>query len=405
LPVDHTANNIAEALKDVQRTWKLPENRQISITTDNGANMICIANILEWQRLSCFGHNLNLAVTNSIKNDQRVTRALGVAHGIVSAFSTSWKRRREMIKVQIEKKLPQHTLIVNCPTRWGSMAKMITRLLEQEEAIRTVLGASRDTSHLLPTWQDIHVWESLAEALSPLEDLTDFLSGDSHITISSVIPVLYNLATKVLKVKEDDSTLAKNIKQHVISYMEEKYTDSKTKEILNIATFLDPRFKVDFVEGDDLETLDDNIINEGMEILSAAGSSDAAESHSQQSSSTTSMEPATKKRKLSTFLKKDSTITTTTISIPLQKLQKEVEAYKSSPKLEIDSDETPMRWWKHHSTVYPILSQLSKKYLCICATSCTSERQFSTSGNIVTSYRASLKPNKVNMLVFLAQNL
>jgi len=43
-------------------------------------------------------------------------------------------------------------------------------------------------------------------------------------------------------------------------------------------------------------------------------------------------------------------------------LQREVEAYKSSTKLEIDSDE------KHHSTVYPALSQLSKKYLCMCAT-------------------------------------
>jgi len=26
LPVDHTANNIAEAMKYVPRTWKLPEN-------------------------------------------------------------------------------------------------------------------------------------------------------------------------------------------------------------------------------------------------------------------------------------------------------------------------------------------------------------------------------------------
>ena len=65
----------------------------MSITTDNGANMISAANILEWQRLSCFGHNLNLAVTNSLKNDNRVTKALGIARSIVSAFYASWKRR------------------------------------------------------------------------------------------------------------------------------------------------------------------------------------------------------------------------------------------------------------------------------------------------------------------------
>ena len=46
--------------------------------------------------------------------------------------------------------------------------------------------------------------------------------------------------------------------------MEEKYTNSKTKEIFNIATFLDPRFKTDFVEGVDLETVYDNIIDQLM---------------------------------------------------------------------------------------------------------------------------------------------
>ena len=99
-------------------------------------------------------------------------------------------------------------LIADCPTRWGSMAKIISRLLEEEDAIQAVLGLDRDTSHLLPTWQDIHVWEPLAAALSPLEDL---MSGDTHVAVSSVIPVLFNLANKILKENEDDSTLTRNI--------------------------------------------------------------------------------------------------------------------------------------------------------------------------------------------------
>ena len=65
-------------------------------------------------------------------------------------------------------------LIADSLTRWGFMAKMISRLHEQEEAIQAFLGLHRDTSHMLPIWEDIHVWESLAAALSPLEDLTVF---------------------------------------------------------------------------------------------------------------------------------------------------------------------------------------------------------------------------------------
>ena len=236
------------------------------------------------------------------------------------------------------------------------------------------------------------------------------MSGDTHVTVSSVIPVLFNLTNKILKENQDDSTLTRNIKKYIIDYMEKKYADNKTKEILNIATFLDPRFKTDFVEGVDLETVHDNIIDQGMEIFSSHGMSNAtAGSQTSLNGTQGDQEPPTKKKKLLLFLQKETWSTNGTSTscncTPIQQLQAEVEAYKISPKLGIDSDETPLMWWKNHSTVYPLLGKLSRRYLCICATSCTSERQFSTSSNIVTSSRSSLKPTKVNMLVFFAQNL
>ena len=118
--------------------------------------------------------------------------------------------------------------------------------------------------------------------------------------------------------------------------------------------------------------------------------------------------PVPKKKKLVTFLKKSSESASPvsgSIQTPLNKLKSEIDAYKTSPKLEIESDESPMQWWRSHCTIYPILSQLGRKYLCISATCCASERLFSTSGNIVTPSRAALKPDKVNMLTFLASNL
>ena len=189
-------------------------------------------------------------------------------------------------------------------------------------------------------------------------DLTDFLSGDTHVTVSSVIPVLFNLANKILKENQDDSTLIRNLKRYIIDYMEKKYADIKTREILNIATFLDTGFKTDFVEGVDLETVHDNIIDQGMEIFSSHGLSDAAASSQTNHIGTQGgQEPAIKKKKLLLFLQKEtgSTHGTSTSSncTPIQQLKAEVEAYKISPKLGIDSDETPLMWWKNHSTAYP----------------------------------------------------
>ena len=65
----------------------------------------------------------------------------------------------------------------------------------------------------------------------------------------------------------------------------------------------------------------------------------------------------------------------------------------------------PLAWWKNNAVRFPLLSVLAKKYLCVCATSTASERVFSTAGNVVTSTRNLLKPEKVDMLVFLAKNL
>ena len=111
LPEDHTGDNIANALRGTLESWKLGEDKQVGITTDNGSNIIKATDNLKWRRLPCFGHCLNLAVTNTIKHNDRVCRALAVARKIVSSFSMSWKKRRDLAKIQLEKSLPQHNLI------------------------------------------------------------------------------------------------------------------------------------------------------------------------------------------------------------------------------------------------------------------------------------------------------
>ena len=86
-----------------------------------------------------------------------------------------------------------------------------------------------------------------------------------------------------------------------------------------------------------------------------------------------------------------------------QKVNDELEQFIHAPKLDFEED--PLSWWKTHSATYPLLSVAAKKYLSVCATSSASERLFSVSGNIVSSTRNSLKPDKVELLTFLATNL
>ena len=72
--------------------------------------MIAAINRLGWTHPSCFGHNLNLAVTNALKDESRVARAVGVCKKVVQHFAHSYKQRRCLIEAKITKLLPQHTL-------------------------------------------------------------------------------------------------------------------------------------------------------------------------------------------------------------------------------------------------------------------------------------------------------
>jgi len=78
------------------------------------------------------------------------------------------------------------------------------------------------------------------------------------------------------------------------------------------------------------------------------------------------------------------------------------QCYLAEPQLRYDFD--PFEWWKSNEKKYPLVANAAKKCLSIPATSVSSERCFSTAGNVVTPKRNSLAPENVNMLVFLYQN-
>ncbi len=111
VPEDHTAKNLAEGMKEVLDQWKLAPSKQVCLTTHSGANIVKAARDLDWPWIPCFGHNLHLAITNAMKDEPCVSRAVGICKRIVTAFSQSWKRRRDLSKAQLELKLPVKSIV------------------------------------------------------------------------------------------------------------------------------------------------------------------------------------------------------------------------------------------------------------------------------------------------------
>uniref|UniRef100_A0A3P9LVT4 BED-type domain-containing protein n=1 Tax=Oryzias latipes TaxID=8090 RepID=A0A3P9LVT4_ORYLA len=244
-PESHTADNLAEALRSSFEEWSLNERKLICITTDNGANIVAAVRKLGWTWLNCFGHNLHLAVTNSMKTEKdRTARAMGVCRNLVTAFPQSWQKKEKLQKEQVEHNLPQHGLVlVSCA--WGTKQKMVARILEQIPAIRWVLMDDRRRQHLIPTWQDIEVLESINSALKKVADFKDALSSKKTVTASSVLPVLQLLTEDILLPTNEDMELTRNIKQKMIEVLKDKYSAPGSQQLLAKASFIDPRHKAD----------------------------------------------------------------------------------------------------------------------------------------------------------------
>jgi hypothetical protein len=85
----------------------------------------------------------------------------------------------------------------------------------------------------------------------------------------------------------------------------------------------------------------------------------------------------------------------------------EIRRYQLAKGLKLETEGSyncPLSWWRLHHADYPHVWKLAKRILAIPATSAPSERVFSAAANIVNKKRVSLKPDNVDLLVFLRGN-
>ena len=387
---DHTGQNIADAIQDILLNWNLEADNLIT-TTDNGSNFIAaFHNILEWPRLSCFGHNLDLAINKSL-NVSRIQRVVGRCHSLLEVFGRSWKKTRDLRQKQQELNLKHHKLISDVATRWGSTYLMMERILEQQRAISSVLADDRKYWHKMLTDQDLSCLETIISVLRPIFHFTDALSGEKHVTISAVQPLLSHITNSLLASSEQDSTLAAHMKNTIASDLTARYSSEHISDVINICSYLDPRFRIDYIS--DKERILKQIEREGISV---------AEIHQDSESSRKEIPPPKKTKGLGAILKA-ALQPSSTQKDPQHRVQEEMTKYELLPSVEMDDD--PIVWWKTNIKSFPILGTLARKYLCAYGTSVPSERLFSQAGYIINDLRARLTPEHVNQLVFLAKNM
>ena len=104
-----------------------------------------------------------------------------------------------------------HRIVPHVGALW---AKWLQEFLsKKKQYVRREHSMDRKSASLNLTWQDKDVLQLMNQVLSKLSELTDILSGENYVTVSSALPMVELLNNTLLKQCADDTDLAASMKK------------------------------------------------------------------------------------------------------------------------------------------------------------------------------------------------
>ncbi|XP_014211665.1 zinc finger BED domain-containing protein 1 [Copidosoma floridanum] len=365
-------------------------NREEFITalSNKGLAVIpCLLHTLQVCAQSCF----NDLVISSILDKCRAT--VGTILNSPESYSTLLEQE------QISEGVTEYNaMALDCTSCWISTYNMLHQLLMRREIINDILPEMQDIDLSLvyltnEEWQSV---SDIVESLQPLKDTIYTLSEEKMPHISLLKPLLWQLVTSHLKVKDDDTENAREIKDSLIKMLSEKYADQHVNLVLQIATVLDPRFKeVQYASDEDKKEFITPIRE--MLIKLIIENKEGLKSKSED-------EPPTPKKSRPSGMERllGGLRPTKTTMTPHEKASLEIAQYQSESALYIDY--CPLEWWSKVSAKCPNLGKIASRYNCV-PLCCPPLSRISTEMQMAYSAkRAALPPQLIDKLLFLHAN-
>lgn len=390
----HTAENIAQELRNTAKVWDI-QHKIVACTTDNAANMVKAVQLCNWWHVPCFAHSLNLVVQNSL---ELIAETRSKVRSVVEHFKRSPQALEKLHNIQRQLGYSILTPKQECPTRWNSTFEMFQRLLSMKEPLQSAMAILNSETVQKLSNEDWHLIEKCTEALASFEEVTKEVSSERSVSLSKLMLLSKGLYSHCLRLKDTNKTveaLTARLADEVLRRLIRKYGDLA---IVWEATLLDARFKYHGFSKDDqrFKQTKEAIINK---CCAARGQEKI---NTVQTAQETAVQPCTSSV-WQDFDVAVGDLLQPEISNPRTASIVEVDKFLNMPLLPRAGN--PLLWWKEHSEIFPVLSKLMKRRLCIMATSVPCERIFSKQGQTITERRAQLSSKKVSKLMFLNFNL
>nr|XP_023696970.1 zinc finger BED domain-containing protein 1-like [Paramormyrops kingsleyae] len=294
------------------------------------------------ERSPCFVYTVQLVVRDALNQVGSVKNLLGKIQKLVSFCHKS------PLATEI---LGDYRLHPGNATRWNSQLKILKSVLNIPS---DVLAQLECPVQLSPT--EFKIVQELCVVLEPFEEVTDRCQAEKVVTSGLVIPCVRALRHAVRNMKMTGSNNLVSILQKAVDKHLAKFEEM---QCFQMASTLDPRFKLDWCIGEEVITIKDRLMGK-VECLRVGYTDYSAQPK--------------KRPKLFSYMESQSCPSADA------KALHDVIVYLNQPCLAEDVD--PLAYWKGNQTSFPELAQLACQYLAIPASSAPVERIFSAAGSI-----------------------
>ena len=318
---------------------------------------------------------------------------LSICRGTVGHFKHSSLAYGKLHQIQESLNLPRHRLKWDEPTRWNSSLYMLQSIIEQKMAI-AAYGSEND---MVLSQTQLDLANKVIKVLEPIEEITKSVS-EELACISVVIPLIRAL-TKTLGQDDEDHGMHR-MKAEMLRSIDRRFADVEEKEVLVLATIMDPRFKDKFFSSVvSRQNTKKMLLDECARVRENDPCYSLAEPPSKRPAND---ETTSKLWGCLTEILSESTA----MSGEDQDMNSnlcEVERYLAEPLLDFKVG-NPFKWWAVNLKSYPLLSGLANKYLSAPPTSVASERVFSGAGIIYDDRRSRISPELAEKLLLIRCN-
>nr|CAI5842006.1 unnamed protein product [Callosobruchus analis]CAI5856383.1 unnamed protein product [Callosobruchus analis] len=392
LSESHTAEYLSTTIKNICEKWEIPDEKIVSVTTDNGANIVKAIELTfgRAKHVRCIAHTLNLVVQNSVMVTE-IKTFIDKVRRIVQWFHQSGVGADQLRNSQKAENVPEGKikhLLGDVSTRWNSQLHMLERFIAMSGMVGGILLNHPNAPPMIQA-SEIAVLKEVVKILKPFEKVSEEMCSEKYVSASKAIPIIICLK-QFLEKTGPSHDLSIQLKHLIINEFNKRFEHIQKVHLFNVATFLDPRFKKLHLDDGASLARTVNYIKRSIEgnrepehcplsITSAADNvdnDDIWETHN--------------KLLLETMRTSQSHSPSSELSL-----------YIAAPLTGLKED--ALGSWRGYQDqgAYPQLTQLACKHLLVPASSAPAERLFSKAGAILTKARSRILSKRLPKLLFL----